>query len=54
MLKRRDFAFKELLNHQSYKETPLFSDGGEDVFLPTPVKEYPLTHYLKVADAEQQ
>ncbi len=54
MLKRRDFAFKELLNHQSYKETPLFSDSGEDVFLPTPVKEYPLTHYLKVADAEQR
>ena len=53
MLKRRDFAFKELLNHQSYKDTPLFSDSGEDVFLPTPVREYSLIHYLKVADAEQ-
>lgn len=52
-LKRRDFAFHGLLEHEAYKSTPLFSDLGEDVFIPTPTKEYPLTHFLKVADVEQ-
>jgi hypothetical protein len=36
------------------RELPLFSDLGEDVFIPTPVKEYPLTHFLKVADVDCQ
>lgn len=51
MLKRRDFAFDELLDQASMREMPLFSDLGEDVFIPRPVKEYPLMHFLKVADA---
>jgi len=53
LLKRRDFTFHGLLHHEAYKSTPLFSDLGEDVFIPTPAKEYPLVHFLKVADAEQ-
>jgi hypothetical protein len=53
MLKRRDFTFHGLLEHAAIKELPLFSDLGEDVFIPTPLKEYPLTHFLEVADAEQ-
>lgn len=52
-LKRRGFTFQGLLEHAAIKELPLFSDLGEDVFIPTPEKEYPLTHYLEVADAEQ-
>ena len=52
-LKRRDFAFHELLQHEAVKELPLFSDLGEDVFVPTPIKEYPLTHFLEIADVEQ-
>ena len=48
MIKRRDFTFSELLTHQEIKALPLFSDLGEDVFLPTPIKEFPLTHYLKI------
>ena len=52
MFKRRDFAFHGLLNHAAIKELPLFSDLGDDVFIPKPVKEYPLIHFLKVADAE--
>jgi len=51
-VKRRDFAFHELLSFAGTKETPLFSDLGEEVFFPEPIKEYPLTHYLKLADAE--
>jgi hypothetical protein len=54
MLKRRDFTFRGLLAHESMKETPLFSDLGEDVFIPTPVREYPLTHFLEVADVANQ
>jgi SAM-dependent methyltransferase len=53
MLKRRDFTFHGLLDHAAMTELPLFSDLGEDVFIPTPLKEYPLTHFLEVADAEQ-
>lgn len=51
MLKRRDFTFHSLLEHQSMKELPLFSDQGEDVFIPEPLKEYPLVHFWEVADA---
>lgn len=53
MIKRRDFTFHGLLDHAAMKELPLFSDLGEDVFIPSPVKEYPLIHFMKVADAEQ-
>ena len=38
-IKRRDFAFHELLSHERNRELPLFSDLGEDVFIPEPVKE---------------
>jgi hypothetical protein len=52
MLKRRDFTFHGLLEHAAIKETPLFSYLGEDVFIPTPEKEYPLIHFLRIADVE--
>jgi len=51
MIKRRDFAFHELVNHSSMRELPLFSDLGEEVFIPEPVKEYPPVHFLEVAHA---
>ena len=54
MLKRRDFTFHGLLDHAAIKEPPLFSDLGEDVFIPTPEKEYPLTHFLEVANADKR
>lgn len=52
MIKRRDFTFHGLLQHESMKELPMFSDLGEDVFIPKPEKEYPLVHFLEVADAD--
>lgn len=52
MLKRRDFAYDHLLEHAHTAATPLFSDLGHNVFLPTPVADFPACHYLKVADAE--
>ena len=54
MLKRRDFTFHGLLAHEAIKAMPLFSDLGADVFIPTPEKEYPPIHFLKVADVAQQ
>jgi hypothetical protein len=52
MLKRRDFAYDHLLRHAHMSNLPLFNDLGKDVFVPTPVGEFPPCHYLKVPDAE--
>ncbi len=51
MFKRRDFTFHGLLDHEAIKELPLFSDLGDNVFIPKPMKEYPLVNFLRVADA---
>lgn len=54
MLKRRDYNFAELLEHESYKKLPLWSDLGEEVFIPTPVKDYPPVHFLALnAEAKE-
>ena len=61
MIKRRDFAFHELLPNDKQNELPLFSkqeqslysDLGGEVFLHLPVKDYPLVHFMRVKDAEQ-
>lgn len=61
MLKRRDFTFRELLRHEEAmqaplfpgsdreEQLPLFSDLGEHVFIPTPVREYPPVHFMEIA-----
>ena len=54
MIKRRDFAFHKLLSHARMRELPIFSDLGEEVFIPTPLKEFPVIHFLRIADAKQQ
>jgi len=51
LLKRRDFAFHELVAQASLRELPLFSDQGEEIFIPEPVREYPPVHFLEVAHA---
>ena len=48
LLKRRDFTFHELLAHQHAKALPLFSDLGDDVFIPTPEREFPAVHFLEL------
>lgn len=61
MMQRRDFAFHELSPKGKGEELPLFSDPnlphssdiGGDVFIPAPVKKYPIIHFLRVADVEQ-
>jgi hypothetical protein len=52
MVKRRDFSFSELLYQSENNAMPLFSDVGEDVFIPEPEKEYPPVHYLKIWEME--
>ena len=60
MIKRRDFAFDELQLEKKSQQAPLFSslepslksDLGGDVFIPNPVGEFPLIHFLRIADAE--
>jgi SAM-dependent methyltransferase len=63
-LKRRDFKFSELLMYAEEQkqlsfegepeQMPCFSDLGEDVFIPTPVKEYPLVHFLKIGETANE
>ncbi|MCA6509572.1 MAG: SAM-dependent DNA methyltransferase [Pseudanabaena sp. M109S1SP2A07QC] len=50
MIKRRDFSFKELLHHESMMELPLFADTGEDVFISTPMQDFPVVHFLRVGE----
>jgi SAM-dependent methyltransferase len=68
MLKRRDFTFHALLRHEETRQAllfpdlaekkaeqlPLFSDLGEAVFIPAPKREFPPTHFMEVAYAEQR
>ena len=53
MLKRRDFSYGGLLQHEGFKELPMWSDIGDDAFIARPVKDYPVIHFLRVADADQ-
>tara|TARA_B100002049_G_scaffold83872_1_gene61891 strand:+ start:4962 stop:5615 length:654 start_codon:yes stop_codon:yes gene_type:complete len=48
MIKRRDYTFDTLLKNQPMNEPNLFSDLGDQAFIPTPIKEYKLTHFLKL------
>lgn len=50
MIKRRDFTMANLLNNQPVDGMNLFSDLGDLAFIPKPVKEYPLAHFLTLAD----
>jgi hypothetical protein len=54
LLKRRDFTFHGLISHGGMKELPMFSDLGEDVFIPTPLKEYAPAHFLEIANEQHE
>lgn len=49
--KRRDFTFHELLRRAGRKPLPLYAETERDAFIPEPVAEFPLTHFLKLAEA---
>ncbi|HPI76020.1 MAG TPA: SAM-dependent DNA methyltransferase [bacterium] len=52
MLKRRDFMLSFLVDKQH--QLMIFSDENNEAYLNEPVKEYPLTHFLEVADVDRQ
>ncbi|MEW6713805.1 MAG: DNA methyltransferase [Nitrospirota bacterium] len=53
MIKRRDYAFHELLPGDKIWEVFHISDLGEKVFIPEPIKKYPLMHFLRLAYVDQ-
>ena len=53
LIKRRDFTLAELLKNEPYEDNSLFSDIFDEVFIPQPVKEYDLVHYLKVNEYDE-
>jgi hypothetical protein len=52
MFKRRDFALDKLLRPTSSEANSLLSDLGEEAFIPKPVQDFPLTHFMKLGDEE--
>jgi hypothetical protein len=57
LIKRRDYEFHELTQKEQLPKSDLFTkceeynDIGGTAFIPEPIREYPLTHFLKVSDA---
>lgn len=51
-IKRRDFEYKNLIGYSPFEEGTLFSDLGEEVILPIPLKDYPLINFFKIYDSE--
>lgn len=47
-VKRRDFTLDMLLKNQPMDEPNLFSDLGDEAFIPTPIREFPLMSYLNI------
>lgn len=48
MIKRRDYTLANLLAYQPMSAGTLFSDLGEEAFIPTPVKDFPVIHFLEL------
>ena len=48
MIKRRDYTLANLLENTPIDGLNLFSDLGDEAFIPTAVSDYPLVHYLKI------
>jgi len=53
MVQRRDFKMQSLLENQKIDGPNLFSDLGEDAFIPIPVKSYPLQNLYNLAEDVQ-
>jgi hypothetical protein len=55
LIKRRDFTFHSMIQNESLEELELFSyisDQGEEVYIPTPEKEYPPIHFLELGNVD--
>jgi type I restriction-modification system DNA methylase subunit len=49
-VRQTEYTFNNLLAYQPFEEGSLFSDLGEEAFLPEPLKSHPLRHYLELSD----
>ena len=47
-IKRRDFTLADLISYSPFERGTLFSDLGDEVNIPEPIKEYPLVNFDKV------
>lgn len=52
MMKRREFSYANLIESADLNSLPMFSDLQEEVWIPKPVKEYPLCSFLKIKEME--
>lgn len=50
-VKRRDFTLSDLLAYAPFEKGTLFSDLGEEVYIPRPIEEYPLIKFDRVFEA---
>ena len=51
-VKRRDFTLLDLLHHAPFEKNTIFSDLGDEVIIPSPVKEYELIDFYKIHEYE--
>lgn len=52
MVKRRDYTMANLLENQPLEGLNLFSDLGDKAFIPRPVGDFPVMHFLKLGQNE--
>ena len=45
---RREFTLDALLKNEANSEYNLFSAAGEDIYIPTPIKEYSLVPFMEI------
>lgn len=48
-IKRRDYIMASLTDRQSIEDPILVSDVGGRAFIPVPIKDFPLTHFLQLS-----
>tara|TARA_B100000965_G_scaffold381556_1_gene379096 strand:+ start:256 stop:897 length:642 start_codon:yes stop_codon:yes gene_type:complete len=53
-VKRLDYSFKSIINNEELNALPLFSDLGELAFIPEPIAEFDLIHFLKINKNEKE
>ena len=47
---RTEYALNNLLESKSISALPLFSDLGEEQFLPEPLRKYPAVNYMYLSN----
>ncbi len=52
-IKRRDFALSTLLDYAPFGKGSLFSDLGQNVFIPDPIREYPPINFYEVSSHDE-